>query len=112
MAPSIPIPAQKDPSKFSEAQRLRGSITPERSWWNLLHYDLELEILPETKSLKGTNTIRFLTLQSGRKMQIDLQEPLKITRVQYRDRDLAFERTGDVYWITYPWTLGAGVSDE
>jgi len=112
VAPSIPIPAQKDPSKFSEAQRLRGSITPERSWWNLLHYDLELEILPETKSLKGTNTIRFLTLQSGRKMQIDLQEPLKITRVQYRDRDLAFERTGDVYWITYPWTLGAGVSDE
>ena len=28
-------------TNFSEQDTLRGSITPERIWWNLLHYNLE-----------------------------------------------------------------------
>ncbi|HEY9405677.1 MAG TPA: hypothetical protein VIQ24_23710, partial [Pyrinomonadaceae bacterium] len=38
-------------------ETLRGSITPERGWWDVLHYHLAVEFFPETKRLKGSNTI-------------------------------------------------------
>ena len=69
--------------EFSRADKLRGSVTPERAWWDLLHYDLKMRIFPETRELSGTNRITFQTHKSGRTMQIDLQEPLAISRVAF-----------------------------
>ncbi len=109
---SIEIPKPAGLDAFTEAEQLRGSITPERAWWDLLYYDLRLQFDPETKSISGSNTIRFVTLDTGRVMQIDLQEPLRITSAKFRDRELTFERNGNVHLIHFPWTLGAGVKDE
>ncbi|MFT4647950.1 MAG: aminopeptidase N [Glaciecola sp.] len=109
---AIPIPVPPAADTFPEADQLRGSITPERAWWDLLHYDLRVEFIPETKTLLGSNTIQFVTLASGIVMQIDLQEPLKITSVLFRDRELEVERNGSVHLIRFPWTLGAGVRDQ
>jgi hypothetical protein len=38
--------AQKTPSR---ADTLRGSISPERAWWDLKHYDLTVNIDPSTQ---------------------------------------------------------------
>jgi len=38
---SVFAQVEKKPIAFSHADTLRGSITPERAWWNLLHYDLQ-----------------------------------------------------------------------
>ena len=100
------------PEGFTEQDRLRGSITKERSWWDLQHYDLSLQVFPETKSIRGSNLIGFRTLTAGDRMQIDLQPPLKITRVAHGAADLNFEREGNVYWITFGAKLSAGVEDE
>ena len=35
---------------FTEADKLRGSITQERAWWDLQHYKIEVEVLPEKKN--------------------------------------------------------------
>jgi aminopeptidase N len=80
---------------------LRGSVTPEREWWDVLHYHLKVQFLPETRRLKGSNTIAFKTVKAGNKMQIDLQPPLSITKVIHRDSQLKFEREGNVYWVTF-----------
>lgn len=109
---AIEVPTPRAADTFPEADQLRGSITPERAWWDLLHYDLRVEFIPETKTLLGSNTIRFVTIEQGKTMQIDLQEPLRITGVKFRDRDLEVERNGSVHLIRFPWTLGAGVRDE
>jgi hypothetical protein len=61
---------------ITRQEKLRGSVTPEREWWDLQHYHLKVEFLPERRSLRGSNTITFRTLKSGNKMQIDLQPPL------------------------------------
>ena len=92
--------------------QLRGSITPERAWWDVQHYDLAVQVLPATKSLKGANTITFKTLQTGDKMQIDLQPPLAITRVTHGGTELKFEREGNVYWVQFPTALAASVEDK
>ncbi len=93
-------------------EMLRGSITPEREWWDVQHYDLSVEFMPDTRSIRGSNVIAFKTLKPGRKMQIDLQEPLKITKISYKGVDLQFEREGNVYWVTFDRELSAGVDDQ
>ena len=97
---------------ITRQETLRGSITPEREWWDLLHYNLQVEFLPETRRLKGSNTITFKTLKPGNKMQIDLQPPLAITKVTHGDSQLKFEREGNVYWLTFEKELPKGVEDK
>ncbi|HYJ89715.1 MAG TPA: hypothetical protein VEV84_00270, partial [Pyrinomonadaceae bacterium] len=63
-------PAQPEP--ITQAERLRGSITPEREWWDVQHYDLSVQFFPPTRSVKGSNVITFKTLKPGSRMQIDL----------------------------------------
>jgi hypothetical protein len=47
---------------ITRQETLRGSVTPEREWWDVLHYHLQVEFLPETRRLRGSNTITFKTL--------------------------------------------------
>jgi hypothetical protein len=73
--------------QITRQETLRGSVTPEREWWDVLHYHLQVEFLPETRRLKGSNTITFKTLKPGNKMQIDLQPPLAITKITTATRN-------------------------
>jgi aminopeptidase N len=98
--------------KVTRQEMLRGSVTPEREWWDVLHYHLKVEFLPETKRLKGSNEITFKTLKAGNKMQIDLQPPLSITKVTHGDSQLKFEREGNVYWVTFEKEIPKGVEDK
>src|SRR4029079_13006799 len=91
---------------------LRGTITPEREWWDVQHYDLSVQFMPETRSIKGSNVITFKTLKPGSRMQIDLQEPLNITRVDHGGTDLKFEREGNVFWVTFDKEIPQGVEDK
>src|SRR5918998_2324402 len=93
-------------------EMLRGSVTPEREWWDVLHYHLKVEFLPETKRLKGSNAITFKTLKAGNKMQVDLQPPLAITKVTHGDSQLRFEREGNVYWVTFERDIPKGAEDQ
>ena len=80
---------------ITRQEMLRGTITPEREWWDVQHYDLSVQFMPETRSIKGSNVITFKTLKPGSRMQIDLQEPLNITRIDHGGTDLKFEREGN-----------------
>ena len=109
-----PCSAQQDatPPDAERQDQLRGSITPERAWWDVLHYDLAVAVSPSTKSIAGSNEIVFKTLAAGDRMQLDLQPPLAITRIEHGDAQLAFERDGNVWWVTFPAKLAAGVEDR
>lgn len=84
----------------TRADSLRGSITPERAWWDLKHYDLTVQIDPSTKSIKGSNKITYKVLSEAIVLQIDLQEPLKITAITQGGEPLTFRREGAVHWVT------------
>jgi aminopeptidase N len=99
-------------SPESEQDRLRGSVTPEREWWDLLHYDLSLSVFPETRTVQGANVITFVALADGDRMQIDLQPPLAITRVVHGDTEIRFERQGNVYWLQFPAAVTKGTEDR
>ena len=92
--------------QFTRQDTLKGTITPERAWWNLKHYHLKVAVHPETKSLKGSNTIQFEVLSPHNSLQIDLMEPLQITKAIWHKADsnidLNFHREGHVYWLKLP----------
>ena len=60
---------------FTRQDSLRGSITPEREWWDLTYYHLDVKVEPEKKFISGSNTIHYKILKSNNRMQIDLQSP-------------------------------------
>jgi len=98
--------------EITRQEMLRGTVTPEREWWDVLHYDLKVQFFPETRRLKGSNEITFKTLKAGNKMQIDLQPPLAITKVTHGDSQLKFEREGNVYWVSFERDVPKGVEDK
>ena len=78
---------------------LRGSITNERSWWDLTYYHLDIKVLPEKKYISGSNTVGYKVLDSKKLMQIDLQKPMRITSVTSKGKKLKFFREGNAYFI-------------
>jgi len=98
--------------KFTRQDSLRGSISPEREWWDLKHYELSVEVFPKTKTIKGSNTICFEVLKSAKKMQIDLQEPLQITKITHKNKNLKHTREGNVYWIHFSENLSINSEEK
>ena len=78
---------------------LRGSITAEREWWDLTYYHLDIKVEPDNKFISGSNTVGYRVLKSNKTMQIDLQEPMKITSVLSDGKSLKFNREGNAYFI-------------
>ena len=78
---------------------LRGSITNERSWWDLTYYHLDIKVEPEKKYISGSNTVGYKVLESKKLMQIDLQQPMIITSVTSKGKKLKFFREGNAYFI-------------
>lgn len=86
-------------SHFTKQDSLRGTITPERVWWDLKHYDLNIEVFPDKKYFKGKNIVTYEVTKSFQIMQIDLQKPMKISRIVQEGENLSFKRKGNVFLI-------------
>ncbi|MAL61179.1 MAG: peptidase M1 [Flavobacteriaceae bacterium] len=86
-------------AQFTKQDTLRGSITPERAWWDLRQYNLSVEVFPEKQSIQGVNTITYTVLESKEVMQIDLQMPMKIEKVTQKGKELSFTSEGSAHFI-------------
>jgi aminopeptidase N len=84
---------------FTHADTLRGSITPERVWWDLTYYHLKVHPNAQDSSITGSTVINYKVLQPYQTLQVDLQEPLKIEKVTQDGQTLAFKRDGNAFFI-------------
>lgn len=94
---SVNIRAQE---KFTQADELRGSITPQRAWWDLQHYTIEVDVLTKTKSLSGTNTITYVVVAQNNTMQIDLQKPMQIDSVTQNGEKIKIQSIGSAHFLS------------
>lgn len=71
--------------EFTHQDTLRGSIGPERAWWDVLHYEVNVTPHYGSKTITGKTTIQYKVLpnQKSDYMQIDLQRPLTIDSLFY-----------------------------
>ncbi len=90
----------KKETTFTHQDTLRGAITPERAWWDLTYYHLDVTVNPTSKSIKGKNTVQYKVLEPNSMLQLDLQSPLKITKVTQDGQELQFKTDGNAHFIT------------
>ena len=98
----ISIEAQgllSEKNHFTRQDTLRGSITPERSWWDLNYYHLDIKVDPDKKFISGKNTIQYTVLEDHSVMQIDLQTPLNLTKAIQNGKELNIKHEGNAHFI-------------
>ncbi|CAM1333721.1 M1 family metallopeptidase [Tenacibaculum aestuariivivum] len=84
---------------FTRQDSLRGTITPERIWWNLTYYHLDIHVNPDKKFIYGKNTVQYKVIKPHNILQIDLQAPLKITKVIQNGKKLKVVSEGNAHFI-------------
>jgi aminopeptidase N len=89
----------KDKAQFTKQDTLRGSITPERAWWDLNYYDLNIKVQPDKKFIAGYNIIHYKVLESHNVIQIDLQDPLKVIAITQDNEQLDYDKIGAAYFV-------------
>ena len=84
---------------FTHQDTLRGSITPERSWWDLTYYHLDIVVNPSDSTINGTNTVYYRVLTPAVVMQIDLQPPLMLSKAVQNGKSLKIVKDGNAHFI-------------
>lgn len=84
---------------YSKADTLRGSITAERAWWDLQHYELEVTVDPKKRFITGKNRMSYRVIDQGNRLQIDLQSPMKITKILQQGKSLSFSSEGTAHFV-------------
>lgn len=84
---------------FTRTDSIFGGITPERSWWDLKHYDLDVSVFPDKREITGTNTITYTVLEAGKELQLDLQSPMKLLNATQDGKPLDIRKDGMFHYI-------------
>ena len=91
---------------FSRKDSLRGNLTSLRTCYDVVFYDLFLNIDENSKSLVGSsNSIHFQAKENFNKIQIDLAQNMQINKIEFLNEDLIFERDFDAVYIYFPMQI-------
>jgi aminopeptidase N len=106
---SVNVSAQSKPAeqkKYTSADSLRGTLTSERTWWDVQRYELSVKPDFSSKTISGDNIIVYKVVKNNTgalKMQIDLQEPLVIDSVLYNGKiPIPFAKSKSVWYLNVP----------
>lgn len=97
---------------FTRQDSLRGSITKERTWWDVKYYHLDVKVNPADSTIIGSNTIRYQVLKEYNTIQIDLQNPMQIYKVIQDGVALEYKREGNAFFIELVATQTKGAIKE
>jgi aminopeptidase N len=106
-----PSPQQRSSRGRGEPTRfdiLRGAYGPYRANNDLLFYHLDIRVDPEKKLVSGKNTIRFKMLKDDMRIQLDLDDALKIEKILLGSTPLKYERDAGAVFVDFPEMLRAG----
>lgn len=98
---------------FTHADTLRGSITPERAWWDVLRYDITVTPDYANKTITGSTKITYKVISGSYPafMQIDLQQPLIIDSILFNNqRKLNFINEGNAWHVNVPKQMKSSVA--
>ena len=85
---------------YTHADTLKGSVTPERAWWDVIHYDLHVRFNEKDSSVAGQNTMLYRVLQPYQVLQADLIQPMVIDSVLQDGKRCSWKRDGNAWFIS------------
>jgi aminopeptidase N len=89
----------KPAAVFTHDDTLRGTITKERAWWDLTFYDLKIKVQTADSTISGSNVVIYKVLQPYQSLQIDLQKPMQISKIEQDGQVLNFRRDGNAFFV-------------
>ncbi len=92
----------------TRAAILRGAYGPYRANNDLLSYHLDIRVDPDQQFISGKNTIRFRMLHDDNRIQLDLNDALKIDKILLGTTPLKYQRDSGAVFIDFPETLKNG----
>ncbi len=96
---------------FSEADTLRGKLSPARTCYDVRFYDLKVDVYPDTKTIAGEVDIVFTATQDFERLQIDLYENLEIDSIIYQGTPVLFQRRFQAVFVQLP-SIKKGSTDQ
>lgn len=97
---------------FSRADTLRGKLTPLRSNYDVLFYDLAVKVDIDNKVISGKNRMRFRVLVPLDKLQLDLYANMQIQQIRHAGKPLRFTREFNAVFVEFPELLRADSEQE
>jgi len=98
--------------EFTRADTLRGTLSPERTCYDLNYYHLDVKIDIENKSISGSNEFNFTATKDFSLLQFDLFSNLKVEKVVYKGQELPFKREFNAVFVTFPAAIKKGKKDK
>lgn len=99
-------------TEFSRKDSLRGQLTPLRSCYDVTYYHLDVDVNIPTRSISGSNLIKFKTLQDFNRMQIDLFDNMAIDQILYKGKKLRYTREFNAVFIDFPKHIKTNTLDS
>ncbi|EAZ81409.1 M1 family metallopeptidase [Algoriphagus machipongonensis] len=87
-------------SAFGQNWDWGGPMDPLQEKFKVLHYQLELEILPESKSIQGKNTVTFEAAEKLATLRLNLIDEYQVSKVTMNGEEVEFSHENDILDIT------------
>ena len=81
---------------FSQNWDWGGPIDPLQQKFEVKHYRLNLEVLPERHSIRGSNTITFSSLEKLDTLRLNLIDEYKVEKVIMNGEEVQFNHLNDI----------------
>lgn len=95
-------PEQLLSQKFTRSDTLRGTLLPERIWWDVKKYQIRITPSIEEKTVQGVVSIIYQESPRHKGiMQIDLQSPMKIDSVAFEHQARNFSKIDKNAWHVF-----------
>ena len=88
-------------AQFSTADSLRGQLRPERTCYDVIFYDLSLEINFENKSISGFNKFIYRINNGFNMIQIDLFSNMQIDSIIHQNKSLKYHRKHHAVFVDF-----------
>jgi aminopeptidase N len=79
-----------------------GVLLPEEAAYDVLHYDLELDVFPNDQTIDGRLELTASLVRPTERIVLDLDRALHVEEVSDERGLLSWERDGDRIWIRSP----------
>ncbi len=88
-------------AQYSRGDSLRGALSPLRTCYDVLHYDLYINVKIDKKFIEGKNTITYKVVEDFKKLQVDLFENMNIESISQNGKNLTFKREGNATFVEF-----------
>ena len=98
--------------EFTKGDTLRGMLSPLRTCYDVVYYDLDVKVDIEKKRLSGSNLFMFRATQNFNRLQFDLFDNMQVDSVVYRGGKLPYTREFNAVFVDFATPIGINTIDS